>query len=155
VEKLNLSIRTLTNNQRKQFENLLEEYQDLFSNELGKCDIVMHEIDTGNEQAIKQNAYQRPIAEKKIIREEVEKMLEKGVIRESNSEWTSPVVLVKKKNGETRFCVDYQKLNKITRKDNHPLPRIDDLLDSFENSKCFTTLDLAAGYWQITVDPQD
>ena len=86
VEKLNLSIGTLTSNQQKQFENLLEKYQDLFSNELGRCDIVMHEIDTGNERVIKQNAYQKPITEKKIIQEEVEKMLEKGVIRESNSE---------------------------------------------------------------------
>jgi len=154
-ENSGFSVGSLTINQQKQLDKLLEEYQDLFSNELGKCDIVKHEIDTGNERPVRQHAYQRPIAEKKVIREEVEKMLEKGVIRESSSEWTSPIVLVKKKNGETRFCVDYRKLNKITRKDRHPLPRIDDLLDSFQDATCFTTLDLASGYWQIEMDPQD
>jgi Reverse transcriptase (RNA-dependent DNA polymerase) len=117
--------------------------------------MVMHEIDIGMERAIKQNAYQRPPKEKEIIREEIQKMLDKGIIQESSSPWTSPVVLVKKKDGETRFCVDYRKLNKITRKDRHPLPRIDDLLDSFGNSVCFTTLDLASGYWQIEMDPRD
>ena len=79
-----------------------------------RCGIVKHEIDTGMERPIKQHAYQRPMAEKKIIQQEIEKMLEQGAIRESSSSWTSPVVLTKKKNGETRFCVDYCKLNKIT-----------------------------------------
>src|SRR5581483_3630745 len=145
----------LTAKQRKQFDKLLLEYSDLFSKELGKTNMVMHEIDTGLERAIKQNAYQRPPKEKEIIREEIQKMLDKGIIQESSSPWTLPVVLVKKKDGETRFCVDYRKLNKITRKDRHPLPRIDDLLDSFGNSVCFTTLDLASGYWQIEMDPRD
>src|SRR6266487_5489677 len=145
----------LTSNQQKQLNNLLEKYQDLFDKNLRKCGIVKHEIDTGVERPIKQHAYQRPLAEKRVIQQEVEKMLEQGAIRESSSSWTSPVVLVKKKNGETRFCVDYQKLNRITRKDCHPLPRIDDLLDSFQGSTCFTTLDLASGYWQIEVDSAD
>jgi deoxyuridine 5'-triphosphate nucleotidohydrolase len=149
------STESLTDNQQQQLNKLLEEYQDLFDKNLGKCGIVKHEIDTGMERPIKQHAYQRPMAEKKIIQQEIEKMLEQGAIRESSSSWTSPVVLAKKKNGETRFCVDYRKLNKITRKDCHPLPRIDDLLDSFQGSTCFTTLDLASGYWQIEVDPAD
>ena len=149
------STEALTSNQQKQLNNLLEEYQDLFDKNLGKCGIVKHKIDTGVERPIKQHAYQRPLAKKKVIQQEVEKMLEQGAIRESSSSWTSPVVLVKKKNGETRFCVDYRKLNRITRKDCHPLPRIDDLLDSFQGSTCFTILDLASGYWQIEVDSAD
>jgi hypothetical protein len=82
-------------------------------------------------------------------------MLEKGVIQESNSPWTSPVVMVPKKDGSTQFCIDYQKLNAVTKKDCYPLPRIDDLLDSFQGSTCFSTLDLASGYWQIEMDPHD
>ena len=148
-------MRNLTNNQQKELNKLLEEYADLFDNNLGRCGIVKHEIDTGSKRPIKQNAYQWPHAEKQVIQEEIDKMLEQGVIQESTSPWTSPVVLVKKKDGSTRFCVDYRKLNKITRKDGHPLPRIDDLLDSFQDSTCFTTLDLASGYWQIEMDAQD
>ena len=78
----------------------MEKYQDLFDSKLGQCGIVKYEIDTGFERAIKQYAYQKPVAEKKIIQEKVEKMLKQGVIRESSSPCTSPVVLVKKKGGE-------------------------------------------------------
>jgi len=141
--------------QRKQLDDLLEEYQDLFDNNLGRCGIEKHSIDTEFARPIKQHAYQRPPKEKKVIEEEIQKMLEKGVIQESNSPWTSPVVMVPKKDGSTRFCVDYQKLNAVTKKDCYPLPRIDDLLDSFQGSTYFSTLDLVSGYWQIEMDPFD
>ena len=82
-------------------------------------------------------------------------MLEQGVIRPSTIVWASPVILVKKKNGELRFCVDYRKLNSVTVGHAYPLPRIDDILDSFGKSKFFTPLDLRIGYWQISVAEQD
>ncbi|GBN22444.1 Transposon Ty3-I Gag-Pol polyprotein, partial [Araneus ventricosus] len=68
---------------------------------------------------------------------------------ESSGTWASPIVLVKKKDGSTRFCVDYRKLNKITIKDSYPLPRIDDILDVLNRSQWFSTLDLKGGYWQV------
>ena len=82
-------------------------------------------------------------------------MLEQGVIQQSNSPWASPIVLVKKKDGKFRFCVDYRKLNAATKRDAHPLPRIDDLLDSLQGSTMFSTLDLRSGYWQIGMSPED
>ena len=82
-------------------------------------------------------------------------MLKKGVIQKSTSPWASPVVLVPKKNGEIRFCIDYRKLNAITIRDEHPLPRIDDMLDTFNGSKWFSSMDLASGYWQIEMDEKD
>ena len=82
-------------------------------------------------------------------------MLEQGVIKSSSSPWASPIVLVKKKDGKYRFCVDYRKLNQVTKKDAHPLPRIDDLLNALHGSKYFSTLDLRSGNWEISVDPQD
>ena len=82
-------------------------------------------------------------------------MLKKGIIEESYSPWSSPVVLVTKKNGKTRFCVDYRKLNEITKKDNHPIPRIDDMLDKFQGSQWFTSIDLKSGYWNVMMDEKD
>ena len=76
----------------------------------------------------------------------VQEMLNQGVIQPSQSPWASLIVLVKKRDGDTRFCVDYRKLNNCTRKDVFPLPRIDDTLDLLSQSAYFTTLDLASGY---------
>ena len=82
-------------------------------------------------------------------------MLEQGVIQQSNSPWAPPIVLVKKKDGNIRFCVDYRKLNAATKQDAHPLPRTDDLLESLQGSTMFSTLDLRSGYWQIGMAPED
>ncbi len=157
-EQVNFRTENLTNEQRIQFEKLINDNRDIFAkdkNDLGKTGIIKHGIDTGDTKPIKQRAYQTGPKEKQIIKIEVEEMLKKGVIRKSKSPWTSPVVLVKKKDGETRFCIDYRKLNNITKKDNHPLPRIDDMLDTFQGSQWFTTLDLASGYWQVEMEEQD
>ena len=82
-------------------------------------------------------------------------MLVKGVIEPSSSPSSAPVILVKKKDGSIRFCVDYRKLNNVTVKDSYPLPKIEDCLDALSGSQWFSTGDMASGYWQVEMQEED
>ena len=121
---------------------------------MGRTQIVKHSITTEG-LPVRQPVRRVPQALKEVIDTEVSKMLEQGVVKPSSSPWSSPVVLVKKKDGSWRFCVDYRKLNAATHRDAYPLPRIDATLDSLAGSTYFTTLDLASGYWQVEIEEQD
>ena len=143
--------------EKQQLYTLLQEYRDVISEkgELGRTSIVHHEINTQDAVPIKQTPRRLPGNRRQEVHQLLDKMLEQKVIEPSRSPWASPIVLVRKKDGTTRFCVDFRKLNGVTRKDAHPLPRIDDTLDSLSGAQWFSTLDLASGYWQVEVDPTD
>ena len=115
----------------------------------GRTEAVMHDIDTGSTRPIRCNPRKLSPKKIKIQQELVDKMLEEGQIEHSVSAWSAPTVLVTKKDGTTRFCVDYRRLNNNTKKDAFPLPRIDDSLNSLSGQSWFSTLDLASGYWQV------
>ncbi|KAG2217132.1 hypothetical protein INT45_011915 [Circinella minor] len=113
-----------------------------------------HIIDTGDHPPIVIRDYRRSPAEKAIIDELIQDMLEKNVIQPSNSPWQSQLVLIRKgATNQFRCCVDFRAINKVTRRDNFPLPNIMDLLDKLHGSKYFSTLDLRSGYWQLPMDP--
>ena len=107
------------------------------SGDLGKTDEIQHTIDTRNAPPVRQPARCVPVAQQEEVRKLLHEMQEKNVIQPSRSPWAAPVILVKKKDGSTRFCVDYRKLNNVTHKDAYPLQRIDDILQSLVGSKWF------------------
>ncbi len=90
-----------------------------------------------------------------VVNQQVAEMLERGLIRSSTSPWSSPIVLAPKKDGNYRFCVDFRLVNSVTKKDAQPMPRIDDTLDQLGEARCFSTLDLASGYWQVSLREED
>ncbi|GFR25268.1 hypothetical protein TNCT_421871 [Trichonephila clavata] len=116
--------------------------------------MILPDLD-GDNLNVKQRAYRVSPAERRIIHDEVGEIIDRGIIQPSESPWLSPVILVRKKDNTWRFCVDYRRLNKITKKDVYPLPRIDDTLDSLQGSKFFSSMDHSSGYWQIEVDEAD
>ena len=137
---------------------LLVEYRDIFSSSktvTGKCTLVKHHINTGDHPPLRQRAYRTSPEKREEIDRQVAALLADGVIEESSSPWASPVVLVRKKNGEWRFCIDYRRVNSVTVKDCHPLPRVDDTLDALSGSCWFSTLDFSNGYWQVEVAEED
>ena len=117
--------------------------------------LVEYTINTSTKQPIHQPPYRVPLHKQHIIEEQIKKMLDDGIIRPSKSPWSAPVVLAPKADGQTRFCVNYKKLNDITIKDAYPLHRIDDTLQALGNAQIFSSLDLRAGYWQIPMREQD
>jgi hypothetical protein len=125
---------------------------------MGCTSQVQHTIETGDARPIKRNPYRIPHALKPVVDEQIDDMLEKGVIEPSMSPWSSSIVLVQKKTkGGTikyRLCIDYRALNAVTKPDAYPIPNIVDTLDSLGCSKIFTVLDMASGYHQIEVEPQ-
>ena len=112
------------------------------------------EILTGDAEPVKQNMRRMPFAVRCEVARQLEAMQESGVIQPSKSPWSSPVVMVRKRDGTHRFCVDYRKLNAVTKPDTFPLPRIDDLLDQLGQAKYFSSIDLASGYWQIRMSEE-
>ena len=143
--------------QQQQLNGLFKEFSDVFSqgeDDLGCTPLLEHTIETHG-PPLRQPYRRQNLAARREEMVQVQQMLASDVIRPSNSPWVSPVVMVKKKDGRLRFCVDLRQLNAATVKDAHPLPRIDDLLDALHGARWFSTLDLKSGYWQVPIMERD
>ena len=142
--------------QQQQLNDLFREFSDVFSqgeDDLGST-LLEHTIETHGPPLRQPYRRQNPAVRRKEMAQ-VQQMLASDVIRPSNSPWASPVVMVRKKDGSLRFCVDFRQLNAATVKDAHPLPRIDDLLDALHGARWFSTLDLKSRYWQVPITECD
>ena len=155
---LNLKDLDVSKEYRPKIEKLILQNKDLFANkdsELGHTDTVQMQIDTGNSNPIKMRPYRTPIKNREVVDKAIDEMLDADVIRRSRSPWSFPVVIVDKKDGSKTFCVDFRKLNQITKKNSYPLPLIDDILALLGKAKYFTSLDLKSGYWQVAMNEKD
>ena len=148
----------LSKTEYEEAEQLLQAYRDIFSTssqDIGQTDIIYHHIDTSSDTPIRQRAYRTSPAMRVEIQKQVDDLLDRGIVEESYSPWASPIVMVKKKDNTYRFCVDYRKLNAVTIRDSHPIPRQDDSIDSLSSSAYFSVMDLSSGYWQVKLNPHD
>lgn len=148
----------LSQDRQERLQKLLHTYQACFatSSKIRHTTLTKHRIITDESaRPIHQSPYRVSMKEREAIRKQIKEMLHDDVIEPSQSPWASPVVLVKKRDNTLRLCVDYRRLNKVTRKDVYPLPRIDDALDRLCNARYFSSMDLKSGYWQLEVDERD
>ena len=143
--------------EKKQAADFLLSLKEAFSlnGELGRYDGKLFKIDTGNATPIRCMPRPVPHHKKVEIDKQIDEMLRKGLIEPSDSEWASPVLMVGKKDGSLRFCIDYRRLNDITKHDAFPLPNINDCLSSLgKGCSYFSSLDLASGYWQMGMEKE-
>ncbi len=139
-------------------DTLIEQNADLFATsdlDLGKTETTSMRINTGNHPPVRLKPYRTALRQKDVVEKAVDEMLAADIITPSKSPWSFPVVVVEKKDGSKRFCVDFRQLNQISKNYVWPLPHIDDILASFGTAKCFSSLDLKSGYWQVPMDPAD
>lgn len=147
----------LSNEQFNDLNKLLIEFADCFSSglrDLGFTNAAEMEIKLNDSEPVVYRPYRMSHSERGLVREMVQEMLDANIVRESSSPYASPIVLVKKKTGEKRLCVDYRALNRKTIKDHYPLPLVEDQLDQLAGHTFFTSLDLASGYYQIPISEE-
>ena len=135
---------------------LLWRFEDVIAlndNDLGRTHLVSHRIDTADARPVCQLARRLPFHLHEQVRGLVDNMLTQGIIEPCCGPWASPILLAKKKDGTTRFCVDFRRVKDMTRQP--ALPRIDDTLDALGGACYYSTLDQASGYWQVEVDSRD
>lgn len=144
----------ITPAQKDALVSLVNNYRDYFAqslNEVGCAKSTEININLAKHEPVTYRPYRMPVSEREKVKIMIEELLENNTIRESNSDYSAPILLVKKKSSEARLCIDYRKLNNVIIKDRYPLPRIDDQLDRLRGCHYCTSLDLMSGYYQIPV----
>ena len=143
---------------RKKFSNLLLEYRDVFSQSTedigaykGSHQLV---INTIGREPVRQRAYRTPLHLRGLLKEKLDILQGQGVIEDSTSPWSSPIVMIKKKDGGVRICCDYRAVNAVIKHDSYPLPRIEDLLHATRKARVYSVLDQRSAYWAVPIAPE-
>jgi hypothetical protein len=150
--------KTLDKKEVETLQKLIFEHKKAFSWsdwDLGRTKVMKHNIKTNSSRPVRQPTSRIPMALRPIVEKKVREMEENAIIRPSTSSWSSRIVMVKKKDGDWRFCVDFRDLNRVTEKEVYPLTRIDEAIDTLYGSKYFTCIDIKNGYWQMEIEEED
>ena len=135
--------------QRKELAEVINQYREVFPDVPSKTNLIEHDVDVRDSAPIKQHPYRVSPMKKELLDKEVQYMLKNDIIEESQSNWSSPCILVPKHDGGFRFCTDFRKVNDKTKSDSLPIPRIADCIDQIGNAKFVSTFDMLKGYWQV------
>ena len=160
LDKLDLSgLDEWPTEQAEKARGLLKEYHDIFfleKQDMGHTKAAEHKIVLKDPDTppFKEQFHRIPPPQLDEVREHLKLMLDAGVIRRSNSPWCNAVVLVRKKDGSLRLCIDFRKLNSLTVKDSHPLPHICETLESLAGAAHYSTFDMNSGFWQVPMSPE-
>lgn len=149
------NLRHLDTHAKSAVSAVLNKNADVISQEqfdLGRTDVATHSIRTSTEYPKRQPPRRIPLHQREEVKQHIEQLLDHDIISPSVSPWAAPIVVVRKPDGSIRLCIDYRQLNSVTEKDAFPLPRVDDAIDAMAGARYFSTLDLAAGYWQVELD---
>ena len=128
---------------------LIEQYPDVLTSVPGRTDLIQHDIKLSTSEPIRSKGYPVLFKARDVMDSEIKELLELGVIGKSVSPYSSPVVLVTKKDGSVRFCIDFRKLNKVTEFDAEPMPNMEEVINRMSGHKFFTRMDCSKGYWQV------
>ncbi|PIK48227.1 hypothetical protein BSL78_14913, partial [Apostichopus japonicus] len=142
----------LTWAQTEKVKRILYNFKDVLTDRPGHTQLVAHSIKLTSDEPLRVKQYPIPHAMKEVVQEEIDKMLQMKIIERSDSPYSAPIVIVKKKDGGNRFCIDYRQLNKLTVFDAEPMPSMDAIVTHLAQDHFFSKLDLSKGYWQVAVE---
>ena len=149
LNDLDTKLSHLPSVQRKELAEVITQYREVFPDVPSKTNLIEHDVDVGDSAPIKQHPYRVSPMKKELLDKEVQYMLKNDIIEESQSNWSSPCILVPKHDGGFRFCTDFRKVNDKTKSDSFPIPRIADCIDQIGNAEFVSTFDMLKGYWQV------
>lgn len=149
LNNLDEKLSHLEMSQQEELKELISEFAHIFSDIPTQTDVLFHDVDVGNASPVKQHPYRLNPIKQEALRKEVQYLLENDFIEPSNSEWSSPCILVPKPDNTFRMCTDYRKVNSLTKTDSFPIPRIDDCIDKIGQAKFVTKFDLLKGFYQV------
>lgn len=145
----------LSTRQRRELEAVVAKHSVTFTDQPGECTVAEHRVKLSNDQPVVSKPYAVPHSLRESLKSDLEEMQRMGIIRPSDSPYASPIVIVKKKDGSNRICIDFRKLNQVTEVDPEPMPPLKDVVQSLGGDMFFSKLDMSRGYWQLKVAPED